>query len=379
MRNGPFGSTAARRIRAALQTAAITTVIYATSSGGAALAIDLDIRKIGSALVGGVDGLARGELAKRVFGNNTPIQTIANPQQAIFKTAVPLAQSATDFAKSYVEATGKQGVQALLNAPNPLFFQTVMAIRGLHSAGVIKSQDQCQDHARRIAAGVVLFGGAELGGDLAGVTGKITDNIGSAACGTAFSMSAVQGFKPGDLPTGTWTPSTTTLTDMRIAQERKLNHLQLLIDDVRNRIKNVDDETKDYDITTSTWRKRLDPIQRAFSGMTSDQAFIARVASGEYSMPVAVCVDEVGFRLFILPDMRLIRDDGQVIAYLGVDPSGKSMFIGEPRADLYKRDVYPDVVTRAISVASNGHIVEHLREDNERKRVFRGLCVAEKD
>lgn len=339
-----------------------------------------DLSKVGSALVGGVDGLIRTEVAKRVFGNNTPIQQIVNPNQAVFNTAVPLAQSAADFAKGYVQAAGKQGVLALINVPNPQFLQAVMAIRGLHSAGVIKSLNDCQDHARRIAAGVVLHGVAELGGDLAEATGKMTDNLGRAACGTAFNMTPVQGFKPGDLPTGTWTPSTTTLADMQIAKERKLNHLQLLIDDVRNRMQNVDDSViKDYDSAGSTWRKApVDPILSA-QGITPDMAFIAKVANGQYQMPVAVCADEFGFRLFILPDMRLIRNDGQVIAFLGVDPSKNSMFIGEPKADLYKRDVYPDVATMAIAVSNKGHIVEFLREDNENLRAFRGLCITDRD
>jgi hypothetical protein len=114
---------------------------------------------------------------------------VANPTGAVTDQVPQVVSTLAQEGARYVGAASRQGLWGLMNAPNPWLIQSVYAIKGLRSTGVITSEAQCRQIAGQIAQGAAVGAASESGS--AEVTRFIqwaTQNMGDTACGTAYTM-----------------------------------------------------------------------------------------------------------------------------------------------------------------------------------------------
>jgi hypothetical protein len=232
---------------------------------------------------------------------------------------VVVAKAIADQSRTYIQAGIKAGPTALLNLPNPWFFQTVMTIRTLRANGFLKSDEACRDLASQISNGVAAGTGALGNAELAPALSWGTNEFLSAACDTAYQRAG--SYVPADIA-------------RKISDGLKVS--QGLLDTV--------DLSKYAPIDPSELPKvPLSEIEEA----DHIKDLVEALPILGVKAPAGVCYSMIGEGLVLLDDLELGRPLGdakvEVLAKFELDPTNTFLAVGMSEAQIgYKVAITKD-------------------------------------
>lgn len=112
---------------------------------------------------------------------------VASPTGVAIQQGAPVAEVVARGTAQYVQAAiATHDPLAIANIPNPWFIQSVLAIKGMQQAGILRTHDDCLRASQLVGQGALVGAGAIVGDRTAAeLIGKLTRGFEDSACRVA--------------------------------------------------------------------------------------------------------------------------------------------------------------------------------------------------